>query len=110
MVPLDECDAVDLDALRRCVALTRAESAVRRQQIDDLLTREPWIEVAQHCAYRRQMKALGLPPWAQPPSTCGEEDAAANELLDKMLDADISQFEPDPIAALARAEAKARRR
>jgi hypothetical protein len=99
-------DAVDIAALRRCVAMMRAESLSRRQQIEIMLTQEPWIDAARHAAYHCQMKNLNLPPWQQPPCTCTEDDAEANALLDRMLANDISQWEPDPLGALARVAEK----
>ena len=99
-------DEVDVDALRRCVDSVLSEGGFRREQIESLLTKEPWIEVAHFCAYRCQMRSLGLPPWAQPPSTCSEEDAEASALLDRMLENDVSQWEPDPLLVLSKVEEK----
>ena len=103
----DGLDAVDMDALRRAVAISRASSPVRASQIDSMLESRPWIEVAGFCSYDCQVSTLGLKPWQTPPVHIdldtpkpGEEVMA--RLLAHMLKAGISQFEPDPATALTR--------
>ena len=66
---------------------------------------------------RVQMDSLGLMPWQSPPfraslrdldkpygDPSGKRESA--ELLKRLLDANLSPFEPDPLAAIAEAEAK----
>jgi hypothetical protein len=104
----DEFNEVDMDALRR--AMVRAMTSTdpgRREQIESMLLDRPWVEVAEYAAYGAQMRSLQLKPWQNPPAH-GGVDPESNALLDRMLKAGISQFEPDPLAALAEAEQKAR--
>jgi hypothetical protein len=82
-----------------------------------MLSTQPWETVAKFAAYSAQIESLGLNPYQTPPMYArfpylekpyddprGERPAA--ELLKRLLDAGLSPFEPDPVAALARAEAK----
>jgi hypothetical protein len=109
----------DTDALTRAIELCRAESPARRKQIDNKLADEPWENVARFAAGCAQSRNLGLQPWQNPPfraslsdldqppgDTSGRRESA--ELLRRLTDAGLSRFEPDPIAALERAEAKQR--
>ena len=108
---------IDLEALRRAIPLARALSPLRRWQIDAML-REPgpggWEETATFCAYLCQCHALGLeeefpppPCHADPYATDGYGDPAAVELLERLLMAGLSRWEPEPLKALERAEAAA---
>jgi hypothetical protein len=102
------CDDIDIDAFRRSVAMVKREGPAGREMVETMLTTTHWVEVAEFCSHRCQMKRLGLAPWQQPPCTCGEDDADAGVLLGRMLEAGISQWEPDPLAALAKVQAKAK--
>ena len=99
-------DQHDLNALKRCID-------IKTKWDDEWMTRklknDPWIDVAQSAAYSVQIKALGLKPWQSPPCVCSPDDPNAREkdgqkLLVRMLDAGLSRWEPDPMAALAKAE------
>jgi hypothetical protein len=103
----DGLDAVDMGALRRAVAISRASHPVRASQVDSMLESRSWIEVARWCSYSCQIDALGLRPWQVPPAhidpddpSPGEEAKVMARLLARMLKAGISQFEPDPVTAL----------
>jgi hypothetical protein len=99
----DEYDDHDLDALERAMVQVRKHGKTRRDQIDSKLLDEPWCNVAEFAAYVCQTRALKLKPWETPPiygDICGAQGKAA-ELLQKMIAAGISRWEPDPIAALA---------
>jgi hypothetical protein len=68
-----------------------------------------WASVAEFCAYSEQMANLHLKPWQEPPMhvdpdnpKAGEAEAAA--LLRRMLQAGISRWHPDPLAALEERE------
>lgn len=65
-----------------------------------------WLDLAIGAAFRCQMAALGLSPWQSPPMYGDIDqprlDRNANELLQRMLDAGLSRYEPSPIAALER--------
>ena len=107
----------DEDALTRALAVTRAEDAGRLRQIDSMLADESWQSVAVFAATCAQSCSLNLAPWQSPlfraslrdldkpygdPS--GKRESA--ELLKRLLDANLSPFEPDPLVAIAAAEAK----
>ena len=116
MTDAENLSALDRDALRRAMAAARAESPGRAEQLDELLRREPWEQVAAFAASVCQGAALDLAPWESVPSEaetlCWEHgrqvvkrDAKAGALLDRMLAAGLSQFEPSPIEALKAAKA-----
>lgn len=96
-------------------ALTRAIEQERRhgdaKAIDAMLKDQSWHEAGVHASWCCQDRNLRLRPWECPPlatKSTDVNDAAdvwgwrLNEirLLKKMLDRDISRYEPDPIAAL----------
>jgi hypothetical protein len=115
-----------MTAMRRTdrVALARAIEWAKRYQRGKpiILLPEPvpragspeWIEEARRCAACAQMLTLGLRPWQCPPvhasDTVGDdrygERPAEVELRQRMIKLGISIFEPDPLAALAAAEAE----
>jgi hypothetical protein len=110
---------VDRDALERALAMARKESPGRSQQIDDKLVDEPWFDVATFAAYGCQTDSLHLKPWQSPPCwiddlvgtiQAGNDgkngDYAAAKLLQRLLDAGVSRYEPDPIKALEQAKKK----
>jgi len=108
---------LDRDALERAIATDRARNAACRQQIDDKLRREPWLEVARLAADRCQEIAVCLPPWqCWPPCRVQPDDmdragyqhrgiSQSAALLRRMLAAGLSRYEPDPVRALEAAEA-----
>jgi hypothetical protein len=94
-----------------------ARRVPRAKQIDNMLADEPWESVAQFASYSAQNRNLGLMPWQNPPCHArlanldkpfddprGERESA--ELLSKMLALGLSRFEPNPLQAIAEAEAK----
>jgi hypothetical protein len=109
---------VDREALKRSIELARSHDAGRRNQIDAKLETESWEEVAMFASYVCQHRSLNLRPWQLPPCEVdvGDEDEpamgpkggkrSAALLLQRMLAAGLSKFEPDPIGALARVEAE----
>ncbi|MBR0746199.1 hypothetical protein JQ582_19900 [Bradyrhizobium japonicum] len=110
----------DRDALKRALDAARRESPARAKQIDAMLrdSSRSWEEVAKFAASCVQTGNLGLMPWQPPPCEIANIEAAlaatddeprrgrnaAATLLQRMLDAGVSKFEPDPMAALADAE------
>ena len=111
---------VDRAAMTRAIEIVRRESFASREQIDGKLTREPWEMVGRFAAYAAQDNMLRLKPWEMPP--CWIRDLAASlavppgdhrgerraaELLRRLLQAGFSQFEPNPIGALAAVEENA---
>jgi hypothetical protein len=123
MKPTDKpLTAADEGALKRALAITRAEDPGRRKQVDSMLAdpSRSWQEVAMFAASCAQSRSLNLMPWqnvpfrasladlSQPPGdVSGRRESA--ELLQRLLDANLSPFEPDPIRALAEAERRASR-
>jgi hypothetical protein len=109
---------LDRDALTRALVACRSESAARSRQLDAKLQAEPWERVARFAAYSVQIDALRLEPWETPPVRIRDIDAAlsapddarrvrdAARLLQRMLALNISRYEPDPLRAIAEAEAK----
>ena len=116
---IGEFDEVDSEALQLCIDQTRADAG-RREQLDSMLKDRSLAEVATFAAYHQQMRNLRLKPWEFPPCWVGDIDEAlripparddhrkrdAAQLLQKMLDADISCYHPDPVTALAAAGKK----
>ena len=97
-------DAVDMAALRAAMAMAEAEPEFAAH-LKELLEDRPWWDVALTAVYHFQCKTLNLRPWQTPPGWVGEDHSKADqELLNKMLDAGLSQWEPNPLAALARAK------
>jgi hypothetical protein len=106
-----EFDEIDMDAFRRAMEIAMRDPA-RKWQLESMVKGntypgdkpEPWTEVAKFAAHCVQSDALNLKPWESPPCSACKKDTAALKLLDRMLEAGISQWEPDPLGALAKAE------
>ena len=86
-----------------------------RDQIASMLQTQPWEQVGAFTAGVCQVRSLQLKPWECPPcDTANVKEpfdvygsrASEVELLRRMLAAGVSRFDPDPIAALAAAEAQ----
>jgi hypothetical protein len=89
---------------RRIRDRLRAESPGRAAQIDGEVKDEGWESAAVFASYCCQCEALDLRPWQDPP--CFAEirpDSDSLALLVKLLGHGLSRFDPDPVAALARA-------
>jgi hypothetical protein len=111
-----ELSPIDHDAMARAIEIMRHRDQASAIQIADKLASEPWEEVGRFAAYGAQGDTLRLRPWqwppcwiadieaelAAPPDQSGRQRAA--ELLQRMLAAGLSRFEPDPLAALEQAE------
>lgn len=102
----------DTHALRRCMEIAMRDPA-RKQQLESKLKDESWHAVAKFACYVVQTDNLHLPLWAEFPPCWADEhdpqpqDKSAQRLLRKMLQAGLSRYEPDPMAALALALALA---
>ena len=106
--------AVDREALERAMEITKRDPLRAEQLEGKLLQGDPWTEVAEFASYSCQIHTLSLKPWQSPPCVADEDDPderdkKAQHLLRKMLAAGISRFEPNPLAALERAERKRKR-
>jgi hypothetical protein len=93
----------------------RANEVLRdgKTQIELKLEDDPWHEVGAYAAYACQMRTLGLRPWQCPPAHAGAvrgkrrgreycEQPDALALLKRLLDNNLSRYEPDPLRALER--------
>jgi hypothetical protein len=102
---------IDKDALERAVATVR-KSRAEAKRIDERLAKSDWFGIATDCAFHAQMIALGLKPWMSPPMfahiTEPRRDEQAIALLHRLLAANLSRYEPDPLGALAEAEKPAK--
>jgi hypothetical protein len=113
-------DDRDVDAWTRAIAMARASDPARAQQIDEMLKARSFAEVGKFASYCMQGDTLRLRPWATPPCALleppdvviarGGDDAprgdyAAAVLLRRLRAAALSDWEPDPMAALAKAAA-----
>src|SRR5262245_58595280 len=97
---------VDQNALQRC--MQHAMRNGRKQQLENMLKDQSWHDVATFACYCVQTDNLVLKPWQEPPCWADEfeehpRDKAAQHLLRQMLRAGLSRYEPDPMAALAKA-------
>jgi hypothetical protein len=84
-----------------------------------MLASWPFETVGRFAAGCAQSKALHVQPWETLPLWIGDIEAGLNapddarrtreaaELLQRLLRADLSRFEPDPIGALERVERQA---
>jgi hypothetical protein len=117
--PTSEADlsAIDRAALTKAIEAIRAKGGGGRAQIESMLRGEhdcSWLETALFASYSAQMDALNLFPGTFPPCWIeGQGDVAADpdnratfRLLQRMEAANVSRYEPDPLAALRRAKAK----
>jgi hypothetical protein len=114
----DPLTDVDRDAMTRAIAITRKESPARAAQIFDMLSSRPFERVGRFAAFSCQVDALKLTPWETAPLQIRDIDAGLNapddtrrigdaaRLLQRLLRAGLSRYEPSPLAALARVEAK----
>jgi hypothetical protein len=108
---------IDRDAMRRAIAEARKESPGRQRQIDGMLAERPWEEVGRFAAQCCQSRNLGLKPWQPRPVSAEvypcvdrfptDGRRAAHELLQRLLAAGVSRYEPSPLDALRKATAKA---
>ena len=106
----------DKDALRRALVAARALDAQTAQAVETNLKTSTWQEAAEYAAYHCQMRVLKLRPWQTPPMISHDEIDPEGRyggteqevgLRRKMLALGVSIFEPDPLAAIAQAEAEA---
>jgi hypothetical protein len=106
----------DKDALRRALVAARALDAQTAQAVETNLKTSTWQEAAEYAAYHCQMRVLKLRPWQTPPMISHDEIDPEGRyggteqevgLRRKMLALRVSIFEPDPLAAIERAEAEA---
>jgi hypothetical protein len=107
---------VDRDAFERAIAIMLKHRELSRdfkRRLDE--QREPWADIARHAAVSCQIQAMGLKPWQvapceaeinqiDPPGDEHHRTRHASLTLERLLNAELSRWEPDPPAALARIE------
>ena len=108
-----ELSKTDCDALKRCIEMARTYPN-RSEQIDWKIEYGGWQNSAKFCAYLCQSRNLRLEIQEFPPCWLLDADDVegpafkrkpqAAKLLRRLLAAGLSQYEPDPIRALAAAE------
>ena len=109
---------IDQDALTRGLAACGRESPARSRQLDTMLAdpSSSWERVARFAGYSAQIDSLGLMPWQNPPCRASLDDLnrpfgdpsgrrESAEVLQRLSRNGLSKFEPDPLAAIAAAEA-----
>lgn len=106
--------AIDRAAMTAAIEQMRSESAASRALIDEIIAKQGFEEAGETAAYHCQCKALHLKPWQPPPMHAqpradGRDDGSlgwrrAELLLQRLLAAGLSKYEPDPVGALARIE------
>jgi hypothetical protein len=96
---------IDRKALELAMA-TVMEDDGRRRQIANMLQEQSWIEVAKFAAHSCQFESLRLKPWEIPPCSINDDemDTDGGRLLQRMLDAGVSRYHPDPLKELKEAD------
>jgi hypothetical protein len=116
---------VDREAMTRAIENMRQRGGEDARQIERMLREEPREDVGEFAAYACQDRALRLKPWQTPPCWLRTDAAVriallepppdlkgrrfAAELVQQLLAAGLSRFEPDPLRSLAAAEAASKR-
>jgi hypothetical protein len=120
MTDRDNLDDVDFDALRRAMDLAM-RNPNRAEQLKAKLKTASWREVAEFAAYCCQIETLHLRPWEEAPCHAvivepdgrgrmrEMRDPKAGALMDRLLAAGLSQWEPDPLGALAKVKKERRK-
>jgi hypothetical protein len=93
-----EYSPIDEEALRRAIRIVKFRDPSRAEQISSFLKDRPWTMVGEFCSAILQVEALGLRPWESPPALAA--DAKGEQLAERMVEAGLSQFEPDVVNAL----------
>jgi hypothetical protein len=118
---------IDREALERALKLVlgrpEREDPGRRAQVERLLQEQGWFTAADFCCYCCQRELIRPRLWQPTPADIDPADIetiiargddapngnfAAAKLLERMLRADLSRCEPDPVRALAEAKRRAR--
>lgn len=104
-------DPVDREALERAMEIA-SRDRLRKKQLDWKVEHDGWFDTAVFASYVCQHDALRLKPWELPPLYGGPlpgdsglvraSGLQAKRLLNRMLAAGLSRYEPDPIEALRR--------
>lgn len=96
-------DDKDREALERALEQARQESPDRAEQLDSIIADGDWLHAARLAATIRQYRSLNLNCGQSVPmngDTQPDRFPEAAELLEEMLAAGLSRYEPDPLAGL----------
>ena len=109
---------VDREAMQRAIDMVRAEGPSEARRIDDQIQHDGFYSAGHGASYHCQYRNLKLRPWEFPPVWVDNVTATLKEppdhqrrdraakLLQRLLAAGLSRYEPDPLTALERAEAE----
>jgi hypothetical protein len=115
----DKVGPLDRNALERCLrAVLDGNNVHDRIHVERILKEEGWLAAAELACIYRQSDALSLKPYQSPPCEIhpddirtilargddGFGDYSAAQLLKQLFEADLSQYEPNPVAAIGRAK------
>jgi hypothetical protein len=107
----------DKAALERALVIVRSLDARIVNAVETLLKTSTWQEAAEYAVFHVQTSRLHLRPWMCPPCWANDEIDATQpsrygnkpnevELRQRLRRAGLSVFEPNPLEAIAQAEAK----
>jgi hypothetical protein len=109
-----QMELADIEALTRSFNMGCRESTAYRAHLTAIEKQSGWRIAAEHASYHFQIKALKLRPWEPPPPwvrdiegylEAGDDGVGgwyrAAQLAQRLLEAGLSLYEPDPITALA---------
>jgi hypothetical protein len=114
-MPTNSIEPHDRAAMELAIA---TERKVNPRDMAAYEERSSWDEIAAFAVGRCQDRALNLRPWECAPAFTTDDDEPSDDwghrpqeiaLLRRMLRAGVSRFHPDPIKAIAEAEADAKR-
>jgi hypothetical protein len=103
------------ETTKLAIATAQRDPTEARWIDDRLASGRDRVDVGKSAAYHCQIVSLGLLPWEIPPCYAMARPAvydhqrASRRLLGRMLDAGVSKWHPDPVAACEAAEAEAKR-
>ena len=98
----------DRIALEEALALCRASDPAWVE--GKFAAGEGRFDISMDCSVRCQRASMHLAPWQDPPAIADvprpTPDVQALKLLQQLLDAGLSRYSPDPVAALAAVRVK----
>ena len=105
--------AADTEALVRSFDMGCRESTAYREHLTAIEKQGGWRDAAEHASYHFQIRTLKLRPWEPPPPwvrdiegtlEAGDDGVGgwyrAAQLAQRLLQAGLSLYEPDPVSAL----------
>jgi hypothetical protein len=117
-MPMTEWTATDIEALTRAFRLACEEGPEERTRFEEMLATRGQGEAYETAAYHCQCRNLALKCWQAPPMHSGDiaygttatygNKTSEVRLKCRMVALGLSIFEPDPAAAIAKAESARR--